>query len=61
MKKRYETELSPSDLSELDDYAIDTSDIPDLDDALSEKAVLVESDLTRPVTVRGEKKATRGP
>ncbi|MCC4298080.1 hypothetical protein [Aurantimonas coralicida] len=61
MKKRYEAELSPSDLAGLDDDAIDTSDIVELDDALLEKAVLVEPDLTRPVTARGEKKATRGP
>lgn len=33
MKKPYETELSPTDLAELDDDAIDTSDIPELNDA----------------------------
>ncbi len=61
MKKRYEAELSPSDLAGLDDDAIDTSDIVELDDVLLEKAVLVEPDLTRPVTPRVGKKATRGP
>lgn len=55
MKKRYETELSPTDLAELDDDAIDTSDIPELDDAFWDKAVLVEPDLTQPVTLRVKK------
>ena len=60
MNKRYETELSPTDLSELDDDAIDTSDIPELNDALLKKAVLIEPNLTRTVTPRVGRKATRG-
>ncbi|MEF2552426.1 BrnA antitoxin family protein [Aurantimonas sp. A2-1-M11] len=55
MKKRYETEISPADLAELPDDAIGTSDIPELDDAFWENAVLVEPNLTQPVTLRVKK------
>ena len=40
MTKRYETPLTPEELAHLPDEAIDTSDIPELDEAFWAKAKL---------------------
>ncbi len=55
MKKRYEKEMTAADLAAVKDEDIDTSDIPELDDAFWSKARLVEPDLTQPVTLRVKK------
>ncbi|MGV8936913.1 MAG: BrnA antitoxin family protein [Allorhizobium sp.] len=52
MTKRYERELSLEDLSKLSDEDIDTSDIPELDDAFWSKAKLVEPEGTEQITLR---------
>ena len=52
MKKRYETELSPTELAELDDDAIDTSDIPELDDAFFKTARIVIPPGKKQLTLR---------
>ncbi|KKN86429.1 hypothetical protein LCGC14_0268280 [marine sediment metagenome] len=55
MSKRYEKEMTAADLAAVKDEDIDTSDIPELDDAFWSKARLVEPDLTQPVTLRVKK------
>ncbi len=50
--KKYDKELSPKQLAELDDKNIDFSDISELDDAFWQKAELVEPDKTEQVTLR---------
>ncbi len=55
MKPRYSKELSLEALATLPDEAIDTSDIPELDDHFWQNARLVEPDRTEPVTLRVKK------
>jgi uncharacterized protein (DUF4415 family) len=52
MSKRYGKPLTPAEISAVADSDIDTSDIPELDDAFWKHARLVEPDGTRPVTLR---------
>jgi uncharacterized protein (DUF4415 family) len=52
MQKRYERELSPEELAALPDEAIDTSDIPELDEAFFRNARLVMPEGKRQVTLR---------
>ncbi|MEC5289095.1 BrnA antitoxin family protein [Aurantimonas sp. C2-6-R+9] len=47
--------MTAADLAAVKDEDIDTSDIPELDDAFWSKARLVEPDLTQPVTLRVKK------
>jgi uncharacterized protein (DUF4415 family) len=52
MQKRYERELSAEELAALPDDAIDTSDIPELDEAFFRNARLVMPEGKRQVTLR---------
>ena len=52
MKKRYERELTADELMALPDDQIDYSDIPELGEWFWEKAVLVEPEKTKQVTLR---------
>jgi uncharacterized protein (DUF4415 family) len=45
-------ELSPAEIATLPDNAIDTSDMPELDDAFWARARVVQPDRTRLVTLR---------
>ena len=51
MKKRYERELSARELAALPDDAIDTSDIPELDEASWKSARLVMPDARKKAQV----------
>ena len=51
MKKRYERELSAKELAALPDDAIDTSDIPELDEAFWRKAQVVMPDARKKTQV----------
>ncbi len=55
MQKRFDKELSLEELANLDDDAIDTSDIPELDDHFWQNAVIVEPDGTEQITLRVKK------
>lgn len=55
MQKRFDKELSLEALASLDDDAIDTSDIPELDDNFWQNAVIVEPDGTEQITLRVKK------
>ncbi|THV25069.1 BrnA antitoxin family protein [Peteryoungia ipomoeae] len=55
MQKRFDKELSLEELARLGDEQIDTSDIPDLDDAFWEEAVIVEPEGTEQITLRVKK------
>lgn len=55
MKKRYDKELSPEELAALPDDRIDTSEIPELDEAFWRKARLVEPEGTEQITLRVKK------
>lgn len=55
MTKRYVKELSPAELAALSDDAIDTSDIPELDEAFWRNAHLREPEGTAQVTLRVKK------
>ena len=55
MTKPYSKELTPAELAALDDDLIDTSDIPDLDEAFWKNAQLVEPEGTAQVTLRVKK------
>lgn len=55
MPRRYKSELSLDELAKLRDEDIDTSDIPELDDAFWEKAVVVEPEGTEQITLRVKK------
>lgn len=55
MPRRYAKELSPEDLSELPDSAIDTSEIPELDDTFWANARIVEPEGTEQITLRVKK------
>ena len=52
MKKTYNRELSLAELVALPDSRIDTSDIPELDEAFWKSARLVLPDPTKSVTLR---------
>jgi uncharacterized protein (DUF4415 family) len=52
MKQKYTEALSLEALAALTDAEIDTSDIPELDEAFWRNARLVEPDRTEPVTLR---------
>jgi uncharacterized protein (DUF4415 family) len=55
MQKRFDKELSLEELANLDDDAIDTSDIPELDDRFWQTAALVEPEGTEQITLRVKK------
>jgi uncharacterized protein (DUF4415 family) len=55
MRKRYDKELSTKELAALPDDQIDTSDIPELDDAFWQKAQLIEPEGTEQITLRVKK------
>ena len=55
MTKRYSKELTPAELAALKDDLIDTSDIPDLDEAFWKNAQLGEPEGTAQVTLRVKK------
>lgn len=55
MQKRFDKELSPEELANLDDDAIDTSDIPELDEQFWQNAVIVEPEGTEQITLRVKK------
>ncbi|MFN3719472.1 MAG: BrnA antitoxin family protein [Rhizobium rhizophilum] len=55
MQKRFDKELSLEELADLDDDAIDTSDIPELDDRFWQNAVIVEPEGTEQITLRVKK------
>ena len=55
MKKRYNKELTPEELAALPDEDIDYSDIPPLDDAFWDTAILVLPDKTEQITLRVKK------
>jgi len=55
MTKRYDKELSTKELAALPDAQIDTTDIPELDEAFWKKAQLVEPEGTEQVTLRVKK------
>jgi uncharacterized protein (DUF4415 family) len=55
MKKRFDKELSTSELAALADDQIDTSDIPQLGEAFWAKARLVEPETTQQITLRVKK------
>ncbi|ODS51668.1 MAG: 3-oxoacyl-ACP synthase [Agrobacterium sp. SCN 61-19] len=55
MQKRFDKELSLEELANLDDDAIDTSDIPELDDHFWQNAVIVEPEGTEQITLRIKK------
>ncbi|THV11061.1 BrnA antitoxin family protein [Rhizobium rhizophilum] len=55
MQKRFDKELSLEELADLDDDAIDTSDIPELDDRFWQDAVIVEPEGTEQITLRVKK------
>jgi uncharacterized protein (DUF4415 family) len=55
MQKRFDKELSLEELANLDDDAIDTSDIPELDDRFWQNAVIVEPEGTEQITLRVKK------
>lgn len=52
MPKRYAKELSYEDLASLPDTAIDTSDIPDLDEEFWANSKIVEPEGTEQITLR---------
>lgn len=55
MQKRFDKELSLEELANLDDDAIDTSDIPELDEHIWQNAVIVEPEGTEQITLRVKK------
>lgn len=55
MKPKYSKELSLEALAALPDEAIDTSDIPELDEHFWKNAKRIEPDRTEPVTLRVKK------
>lgn len=55
MNKRYVKELTIEELAALPDEAIDTSDIPPLDETFWKNARLVEPDPTQQITLRVKK------
>ena len=55
MTKRFNKELTPAQLAALPDDQIDTSDIPELDEAFWRSARLVEPEGTEQVTLRVKK------
>jgi uncharacterized protein (DUF4415 family) len=55
MQKRFDKELSLEELANLDDDAIDTSDIPELDDRFWQTAALVVPEGTEQITLRVKK------
>lgn len=55
MQKRFDKELSLEELANLDDDAIDTSDIPELDENFWQNAVIVEPEGTEQITLRVKK------
>ena len=52
MRKRYDKELTAQELATLPDEQIDTSDIPELDEAFWREAKVVEPEGTVQVTLR---------
>ena len=52
MRKRYDKELTVQELAALRDEQIDTSDIPELDEAFWREAKVVEPEGTVQVTLR---------
>jgi uncharacterized protein (DUF4415 family) len=52
MAKRYAKALSAEEIARLADASIDTSDIPELDEAFWSNAKLVQPDKTQSVTLR---------
>jgi len=55
MQKRFDKELSLDELANLDDDAIDTSDIPELDEHFWQSAMIVEPEGTEQITLRVKK------
>jgi uncharacterized protein (DUF4415 family) len=55
MSKPYSKELAPEDLAKLTDAQIDTSDIPELDDAFWGRSHVVEPEGTEQITLRVKK------
>ena len=55
MTKRYDKELTPAQLANLPDEAIDTSEIPELDEAFWADAKLIEPEGTAQITLRVKK------
>lgn len=55
MSKRYSKELSLEELSRLDDAAIDTSDIAELDEAFWAKAEALMPEETQAISLRVKK------
>ena len=55
MQKRFERKLSLEELAKLDDDEIDTSDIPELDEAFWQNAVIVSPEGTEQITLRVKK------
>lgn len=55
MRKKYEKELSIEELAALPDDQIDTSDIPELDEAFWKNAKLRMPDTTQQITLRVKK------
>lgn len=55
MSKRYSKELIPAQIAALPDEQIDTSDIPELDEAFWKSAKLIEPEGTEQVTLRVKK------
>jgi uncharacterized protein (DUF4415 family) len=55
MQKRFDKELSLEELANLDDDAIDTSDIAELDEHFWQNAVIVEPEGTEQITLRVKK------
>jgi uncharacterized protein (DUF4415 family) len=59
MTKRFGKELTPAELAALPDDQIDTSDIPELDEAFWRAARLIEPEGTEQVTLRVKKSVLR--
>jgi uncharacterized protein (DUF4415 family) len=55
MTKRFKAELTPAELAALRDDQIDTSDIPDLDEAFWRNAQVREPEGTAQITLRVKK------
>lgn len=55
MSKRYPNELSPQELGQLSDEAIDTSDIPELDETFWQNAKLLMPEETQAISLRVKK------
>lgn len=55
MSRRYKKELSPEDLARLPDDAIDTSEVPDLDENFWRNARMLMPEETQAISLRVKK------